>query len=419
MAFIAAMLLVPATANATLTLVGDASSVRGQIGLTVYGSKAFDEITGGEIVDDEYVPLTTFKPVDLGTHPQFGEIVVGDEPRVAPWTCTQERVFMAVGTYPDGTSETASFIARTPSCKNRLRVEVPTRVRPGRHVTTIIRDSFEAGGIDMRLCHGVVKKKQACETLSMPEGVTAISSRFDVPRKGRYAVALGYGPQRIKRVVSVGLAPRPEDLATLPGIITTGDSMMQTLDTVLDDRLEGRASLISDVFIGAGFTKPFIVDWTTLPSKQVRKNRPDATIVFLGANESGPLNPPSEPPIQCCSEAWIAEYERRARAMMKTYVRSGEGAVIWLNNPVPRSENRAGSMAAVNVAIERAAKGIDRARVLDMAALFTPGGQYRESMPYDGKTIRVRQDDGIHLSTPGARIAAVQVLRELTKLGVL
>jgi hypothetical protein len=76
-------------------------------------------------------------------------------------------------------------------------------------------------------------------------------------------------------------------------------------------------------------------------------------------------------------------------------------------------------MAAVNKGLARAARGLDRVRILDMAKLFTPGGVYRDDMRYDGKVIRVRQDDGIHLTIPGARIAATVVLRELHALGVI
>jgi hypothetical protein len=214
--------------------------------------------------------------------------------------------------------------------------------------------------------------------------------------------------------VSVGVKPRPRDLALLPGVLTTGDSMMQSLDSVLGDRLVGRAQLFSDVYISSGLTKPAIVDWSKLPTQQVSEDHPKAAILFLGANEAGPLGD-----IECCGPDWIAEYARQARRMMHTYLQDGDGSVLWLNNPVPRDERRAPSMAAVNKGLARAARGLDRVRILDMAKLFTPGGVYRDDMRYDGKVIRVRQDDGIHLTIPGARIAATVVLRELHALGVI
>jgi hypothetical protein len=326
---------------------------------------------------------------------------------------------MAVGKDAFGTvTETATFTVRTPSCKNRLRVDIPTRVRPGNDVTVIIRDSFRQGGLQIRLCRRPPDSRSVCRILDMPEGVAAISFAFPVT-KGRWRVSLGADVQRVSRVVSVGIEPRPQDLALLPGVITTGDSMMQSLDSVLSDRLAGRAQLISDVFIGSGLTKPRIVDWTKLPQRQVNRDHPKAVIVFLGANEYSPLTALDGTTIQCCGAPWVAEYARRAHDVMETYVQDGDGAVVWLNNPVPGDGRRTPSIVAVNEALELARKGLPRARVDDMNEVFTPGGVFREYMPYKGQTVRVRQDDGIHLTIPGARIASTYVIAELQRLGVL
>jgi hypothetical protein len=50
-----------------------------------------------------------------------------------------------------------------------------------------------------------------------------------------------------------------------------------------------------------------------------------------------------------------------------------------------------------------------------MVSLFTPGGVWREYMEDGGQTVRVFQDDGIHLSVAGAKIAARVVIRALEK----
>jgi hypothetical protein len=47
--------------------------------------------------------------------------------------------------------------------------------------------------------------------------------------------------------------------------------------------------------------------------------------------------------------------------------------------------------------------------------VFTPGGRYRDSMTIGGRTVRVRQRDGIHLNTAGASLAATIVIRDLRR----
>jgi hypothetical protein len=54
-------------------------------------------------------------------------------------------------------------------------------------------------------------------------------------------------------------------------------------------------------------------------------------------------------------------------------------------------------------------------RLIELDNVFTPRGRYRRSMRIDGKLVRVRQRDGVHLSTPGAELAARVVVRALRR----
>ena len=52
-------------------------------------------------------------------------------------------------------------------------------------------------------------------------------------------------------------------------------------------------------------------------------------------------------------------------------------------------------------------------RLIELDEVFTPGGRYRSSMRVGDKRVRVRQDDGVHLNTTGAAVAAKLVIRAL------
>ena len=67
---------------------------------------------------------------------------------------------------------------------------------------------------------------------------------------------------------------------------------------------------------------------------------------------------------------------------------------------------------AVNTAIMRAAEGLPEVHVLRMDLLFTPNG-YRETIRDGGRSVAVREPDGVHLNIAGARIAAAAVAKVL------
>jgi hypothetical protein len=100
--------------------------------------------------------------------------------------------------------------------------------------------------------------------------------------------------------------------------------------------------------------------------------------------------------------------------MMRSYRRGGRSLVYWMTLPAPRGANFARVFNAVNPAIRRAAARVGSGvRVIELGRVFTPGGRFRQSVTYHGKTVSARQPDGVHLSAAGARIAASIVIARL------
>ena len=50
--------------------------------------------------------------------------------------------------------------------------------------------------------------------------------------------------------------------------------------------------VLRDPHLGSGISKSFLVDWGQLSADQVRKDKPDAVVVFIGANEGFPFDRP-------------------------------------------------------------------------------------------------------------------------------
>ena len=220
----------------------------------------------------------------------------------------------------------------------------------------------------------------------------------------------GIGPEAFdpRELGAPARAPRP-----LRTVLVTGDSMAMPLDVEVARRTadSGAARTLREPHVGTGLSKSALLDWTELAPRQARKRRPEAVVVFIGANEGFPFGD-----VECCSPEWAAQYAARVRTMMGAYRQAGGARVYWLTLPMPRDRDRQAIARTVNAAIRVAAQPWRAdVRVLDMAAVFTPGGTYRASMPVDGRQQLVRDPDGIHLNAAGARIAADAVLAAIER----
>jgi hypothetical protein len=207
--------------------------------------------------------------------------------------------------------------------------------------------------------------------------------------------------------------PAPKPLKTL---LVTGDSLSTPLDTSLArDLAPTGVKVLREPHLGSGISKTFLVDWGQLSVDQVRKDEPDAVVVFIGANEGFPFEVEGGEKIECCGADWAAEYANRVRAMMNTYRAKGAARVYWVKLMTPRSKARADIGRVVNAAIDVAAEPWKtQVRLIDTIPVFTPKG-YRDAMPIDGEDTIVRQPDGIHLNDKGAAFLADIVVKRISQ----
>jgi hypothetical protein len=200
----------------------------------------------------------------------------------------------------------------------------------------------------------------------------------------------------------------------LQTVLVTGDSMSLILDAEIARRFAGTSvKTVRDPHVGTGLSITGIVDWGKLSVAQVRKDKPDAIVVFIGANEGFPLKYAGKE-AQCCGPQWAAAYATRARTLMNTFRQAGRARVYWLLLPAPRDSDRQKISKVVRLADTVAASPYGaQVRLLDMSPIFTPGFRYRDAMPVGGEDRLVRQADGIHLNQAGNAVAADEVLRAM------
>jgi hypothetical protein len=235
-------------------------------------------------------------------------------------------------------------------------------------------------------------------------------------RPGRWTVRLrsAYG-QRLARTVDVQGDPPLR-------LFAVGDSMIFGFDEKLAAALRySHVRVVADPRPATGLSKPILLDWPAHARATARAIRPDVTVMFLGANDGFPFQIRPGVTTQCCEPSWIAQYAKRARAIMASYLRGGRGLVYWVLLPAPRAPALAPVFAAVNAAISRAASTFpDGVRLIDLGAVIAPRGQFLEQITYHGRAgVVVRAPDGIHLSGAGSQIAGSLVIDGLRRDGML
>ncbi|HEV7804838.1 MAG TPA: hypothetical protein VGO80_03410 [Solirubrobacteraceae bacterium] len=322
------------------------------------------------------------------------------------WSCSRRtRRFMAFANLPGGFLATGVHTIHTPSCANRFRIVATRGGAAGRAVVVRVIDRWGTGAITPKLCVAAPRRRAACRRLPFPRAVTIASRGFLASRPGLWRIDLRIQGMHVRAAIRVGAGgsvPR-----AVPALLATGDSMMLGLDSFLGDELAGTQDVRSDVRPGTGITK-VASDWMKIAVAQASAQRPRITVIMLGAADGFPMSTPGGASVVCCGRAWMAEYARRAGAMMRSYLRHGRGRVYWLTVPIPRQVERLPIILAVNAAIRHAAAGVAGVSVVGLDVLFTPRG-YRDVVRYRGRDVRVRDVDGLHLSLQGQAIAAKAV----------
>ena len=397
---LAAALTVPAAAHDLPLTLQLSTPETGWVGATIAGRhgatvEVFERV-GGQDVPVKALP--------------FGSADVIQDLRFDRWRCDRRsRTYVARSTRADGTPEESVATVATPNCRLRLSLAArPARPRVGRLVGLDVKDFWKVGDVVVRLCVRAPGAREACRKADLATGKSTRRLRVRVTRPGRWSARLVRAGQTADRVAWT--AKRPGGRLR---VLATGDSMIQIIDSFLKQRLDSRpgVSVRSDAHISTGISKLGSFNWISAAKRQASSGHPDVTVMFLGANDGFPMKTPGGATADCCGDAWVAEYARRARQMMRAYLRQGAGRVYWLLLPTPRPANFAKVFRAVNEAHRRAARSFpDGVRLIDLVKVFSPGGRFRP---------RHRQADGIHLNTEGASITAGIIIRALRADGLI
>jgi lysophospholipase L1-like esterase len=213
------------------------------------------------------------------------------------------------------------------------------------------------------------------------------------------------------------LAPLPPVEPGKPRVVAlAGDSMMAVgLSATLMRQAAGNKNLrIVKVFrSGTGLARPEVFDWMDEYPAMLGAEKPDVVIVAIGANDGqgfvvdGKVLPYG-------SEGWLQVYQERL-ANFLAMVEAGGARVVWVGLPPMRVPVYEQKTATINRIAYTVVSQSPQAVWMNLAAYVGDGaGKFQEFVTLaNGRSIRIRSTDGIHLSDEGADLVSTVLLKWL------
>lgn len=202
-------------------------------------------------------------------------------------------------------------------------------------------------------------------------------------------------------------------------VLIVGDSMMRLLGTELEKEFAGRPNVVAQSFssLGSGLARQDSFDWPMKVSELMQEKKPAVVILSLGANDRQALSSATGEKLVPDTREWSAEYASRLGQMMDLLVKAGAKHVIWLQLPDMKTPQHQLHAQEVNRLVAEEAAKRPQVVLFETAPVLArkPGKFVSYVMGRDGAVITVRDPDGIHLSSDGAKRLAQAIVQTYWK----
>lgn len=212
-------------------------------------------------------------------------------------------------------------------------------------------------------------------------------------------------PQRASAPPAALPPPRPtvEKAEGATRLAVFGDSMAVDLAKALDRFFaEDPNIVVLDQGVGSsGLVRADYFDWPGAIADAIEKDSFDLAVVTIGINDRQNLTVDGQAARPLTPE-WTKAYQERAQQMLDLF-RTARKPVIWVGLPPMEQPSYAQAMSEVS-AIQRLAAVASGAEFVDIYERFvSEDNRYTAFGPdLNGNRVRMRKDDGIHLSAAGA-----------------
>ncbi|EHJ48993.1 Peptidoglycan-binding lysin domain protein [Solidesulfovibrio carbinoliphilus subsp. oakridgensis] len=202
-------------------------------------------------------------------------------------------------------------------------------------------------------------------------------------------------------------------------ILLVGDSLSIGLGKQLDTVFAGRPG-VSFAHLGkvsSGLANPAFFDWDAQLAAQVKANHPDMVLIMLGANDDKALPTSDGRSAAFGTRDWDVAYaERLGRLHAIIRADNPAASVYFIGVPVMGDPSFNTSMVHVNGVLARAARSLPGCSFIDVKdVLADPSGAFAPlAKAPDGGLVKLRAEDGVHISGAGSRLLAARCLEAVS-----
>ncbi|MEL6288381.1 MAG: DUF459 domain-containing protein [Pseudomonadota bacterium] len=207
-----------------------------------------------------------------------------------------------------------------------------------------------------------------------------------------------------------------ETTASRERIVVIGDSVGANLADGLKwaFRKDRSVRVIKRTKAGTGLARRDVYDWPRALRRIIRRDRPDRIVILIGGNDRQDMRVRGRR-YHRFTKPWGREYVRRLERFTNQLDASG-AQVTWIGLPNVRSRRMTRDYRQFNSWVRRAAKrrGMD---YIPIKPLFVArnGGYDAYGRGVNGRRVRLRDRDGIHMSRHGSRLMGRFVAERLKR----
>ncbi|AGF75307.1 SGNH family hydrolase [Bartonella vinsonii] len=187
-------------------------------------------------------------------------------------------------------------------------------------------------------------------------------------------------------------------------ILVLGDFVASTVANELKELFTGDTDIIiiNNAVPSSGLVRTEHTSWKNSIPKLIDKNKPDAIVMIIGANDNQPIAN-SHGVFSPLQPEWMNIYRQKIIEITESLHNSGK-PWIWIGQPAFRNDNLTQKMQTLNELYKNATEAAGGYFVNIWDGFINAQGQFSFS-GYDinGKITRLRTNDGIHFTFEGKR----------------
>ena len=209
---------------------------------------------------------------------------------------------------------------------------------------------------------------------------------------------------------------RPPEPQLPTQILLLGSSSMYSSMGV---SLEKQLGSIEDLHVirhakpGTGLSRPDVYNWLEISTQLATEHKVDLVVAqFIGNDCQSLVTLDKNIEAHRKDDHWNEAYRNRVAAFIDAHQARG-AEVVMIGMPIVRSRKFQRSLLNANQIVKEVASEKGAHFISTWEKTADKAGRYTEALRLSNKTIKLRHDDGIHLSYKGAQYLAAYLVEQL------